>query len=724
LGVIDDVRVYNHVLTEIELQDAMMGKWPQSETAFAPRPEDEQADVSRDVVLGWTPGVYAQKHDVYFGTELENVTNADRNNGLGVLLSQSQDANTYDPGILDYGRTCFWRIDEVNAPPDLTIYTGDVWRFTTEPFAQSIPGDRITATASSSEAAGAGPERTVDGSGLVNDLHSIDTKAMWVSKNGEPGPAWVQYDFDKPYKLHQMLVWNYNGPSLLTGFGFKAVSVEYSTDGSTWTALPDVGEFARAPGANGYAYNTTVDFAGVAAQSVRITANSNWGGPIFGQYGLSEVRFLYIPVRARYPNPNTGATDVAVDTTLGWRAGRGAVEHDVYLSTYEQSVISSDAFVATVSQTSYGPLSLHLDTTYYWKINEVNIVETASMLEGDVWSFTTEEYLVVDSFEDYNDYPPNEIYSTWLDGYENSANGSQVGYLTPPLVETVIVHSGGQSMPLTYNNTGGATYSEAERSFVNSQDWTSHDIQKLVLYFYGTPGNTGQLYVKLNGLKVLYDGDSADIARPIWKQWSIDLASIGTDLKNVTKLAIGVDGSGTSGVLYVDDIRLYSLAPAVASEEIWIEAEAADTITPPLQVFSAIPGASGGKYMQVAFDTPASTANPPAQGIATYRFTAQGGTYVIRARVAVPTPGQDAFWFRIQGATADKALHSSGWCQWNALSPGTTWHWDDVHSSQSIPANQVVNWTLTAGTHTLQIAYMDAGAIPPMLDALMIVEVN
>ncbi|UCE46457.1 MAG: hypothetical protein JSW47_12640, partial [Phycisphaerales bacterium] len=83
-----------------------------------------------------------------------------------------------------------------------------------------------------------------------------------------------------------------------------------------------------------------------------------------------------------------------------------------------------------------------------------------------------------------------------------------------------------------------------------------------VLYFHGTEGNTGQLYVKVNGSKVVYGGDAGDIAKPQWNQWSIDLASLGTGLQNVTKLAIGIDGNGASGTLYVDDIGLYRLAPA------------------------------------------------------------------------------------------------------------------------------------------------------------------
>ncbi|MHC4596524.1 MAG: hypothetical protein ACYS19_16475, partial [Planctomycetota bacterium] len=82
-----------------------------------------------------------------------------------------------------------------------------------------------------------------------------------------------------------------------------------------------------------------------------------------------------------------------------------------------------------------------------------------------------------------------------------------------------------------------------------------------VLYFHGAEGNTGQLYVKVDGSKVVYDGDAGDIAKTQWKQWSIDLASLGADVQNVTKLVIGIDGNGATGTLYVDDIRLHVLAP-------------------------------------------------------------------------------------------------------------------------------------------------------------------
>ena len=58
-------------------------------------------------------------------------------------------------------------------------------------------------------------------------------------------------------------------------------------------------EFALVTGEPNYAHNTTIDFKGVAAKYVKITANSNHSGGTFDQHGLSEVCFFYIPVGAR-----------------------------------------------------------------------------------------------------------------------------------------------------------------------------------------------------------------------------------------------------------------------------------------------------------------------------------------------------------------------------------------------------------------------------------------
>ncbi len=527
--------------------------------AFSPKPDDEATDVSREVTLSWTPGEFAAPtngHKVYFGESFDDV-----NDATGGV---AQDANSYTrPQRLDFGTTYYWRVDEVNAPPTSHIeFKGRIWQFTTEPIAYAI--ENITATASSTHQADTTPENTINSLGLdVNDLHSTEPADMWLSGSGEPGSVWIEYEFDKVYKLHEMWVWNSNGMmEFVLGFGLKDVTIEYSTNGTDYTTLGTTHEFVRAPGADGYEHNTTVDFGGAAAKYVRLTANSNWGG-FMPQYGLSEVRFFYIPVFAREPSPDSGATDVDVDVTLGFRAGREAVTHNVCLSTDEQAVIDGNAPVTTVTETSYGPLSLDLGTTYYWKINEVNEAETTTTWQGDIWNFTTYDYFVVDDFEDYNDYPPNEIWSMWIDGYGVPANGATVGYPDPDwnqgehYVETAIVHGGSQAMPFFYSNTGGATYSEGERTFAVPQDWTKAGVQTLALHFNGSPGNTGQLYVKINGTKVPYDGQASNLALAGWQAWNIELASFGMDLQSVTTLGIGIDGNGASGTLYFDDISMY-----------------------------------------------------------------------------------------------------------------------------------------------------------------------
>ena len=525
--------------------------------AGVPSPADGAIDVPRDVVLGWEPGALAAPvngHTVYLSENFNDV-----NDGIGGI---TQSAASYTPPQrLDWGTTYYWRVDEDSGPPDNLLFEGDVWSFTTELLA--YPVENVTATASSADQADMGPENTINGSGLdANDLHSTEETAMWRS-SAEPLGAWIGYEFDKVYKLHEMWVWNANQMiESFVGFGFKDVTIEYSANGIDYTTLGTTAEFAQAPGEDGYAHNTTIDFGGVGARYVRLTANSAWGA-VMPQYGLSEVRFFYIPVSATKPYPDSGATGVDRDVVLGWRAGREAVTHDVYVSTDEQAVIDGTAAVATVAETSHGPLALDLNMAHYWKVNEVNEAETLTTWESNIWSFTTTDNIVVDDFESYNDLDPGEpgskrIFNVWLDGYGVATNGSLVGYENPPFCEQTIVRGGEQSMPFFYSNTGGAASSEAELTLTPAQNWTEAQVKTLAVHFHGAEGNTGQLYVKINGTKVPYDGQASNLALTGWQAWNIDLASSGASLQNVTKLAIGIDGNGAAGTLYFDDIGLYA----------------------------------------------------------------------------------------------------------------------------------------------------------------------
>jgi hypothetical protein len=495
-GLIDDVALWNRALTVEEISylwnNGVGNPVDVSDPGQAsdPYPADEETDVLRDVVLSWTPGDFAPAingHTVYISENFNDV-----NDGIG---GTTQSASSYDPGRLDFGTTYYWRVDEVNGPPDNTVYEGEVWSFATEPIAYAI--ENITATASSAHQADTGAENTINGSGLdANDLHSLEPADMWLSAN-EPLGAWIEFQFDKVHKLHEMWVWNSNQMvESLVGFGLKGVTIEHSANGTDWTAVADVPEFARAPGVGGYAHNTTIDFGGLPAKYVRLTANNNWGG-VLPQFGLSEVRFLHIPVQARKPYPDSGAADVDVDVTLAFRAGREAAGHDVFLNTDEQAVIDGTSPVTTVAESSYGPLDLDLGKIYYWRVDEVNEVETPATWPGQLWNFTTREFLVVDDFETYNDLNPedpasNRIFNVWIDGYGVAINGSIVGHDVAPFAERTIVHGGKQSLPFFYANTGGAASSEAERTFAIGQNWTQAGAATLVLYFHGAEGNTGR----------------------------------------------------------------------------------------------------------------------------------------------------------------------------------------------------------------------------------------
>ncbi|NQV33961.1 MAG: LamG domain-containing protein, partial [Phycisphaeraceae bacterium] len=209
LGMIDDFQLHDVELTQEEIQAAMRGV--SRELASGPTPEDAKIDVLRDVILSWTPGELAAKHDLYLGTVFTDVNEASAANDLGVLVSQGQADTSYDAGILEFGQTYYWRVDEVNSAPDNTVFKGDVWIFTAEPYSIQIPGDTIAVTASSSSNEFSMAIKAIDGSGLgADDTHAISPEAMWFTGTVDLDP-WIQFEFDAVQQLDTMKVWNSNG---------------------------------------------------------------------------------------------------------------------------------------------------------------------------------------------------------------------------------------------------------------------------------------------------------------------------------------------------------------------------------------------------------------------------------------------------------------------------------------------------------------------------------
>ncbi len=385
---------------------------------------------------------------------------------------------------------------------------------------------------------------------------------MWLATSPADESLSIEFEFDHVYKLYEMLVWNYNVEfELVLGFGLKDVTVEYSENGTDWMSLGDV-TLNQATATAAYKANTTVAFGGVPAKYVRMTVSSAHG--FVGQYGLSEIRFLYIPAQAREPQPADGAVEVDPGTTLSWRAGREAASHEIYLGT----ALGDLSLVDAVGEPVYVPADLTFGSTYYWQIVEVNEADDVSAWASEIWTFSTQEYALIDGMEDYNDDidAGTTIFDAWIDGWVNG-NGSTVGYFDAPFAERKIVHTGVQSMPLQYDNTASPFYSEAQRTFDLPQDWTLHGAEALVLHYRGvaqpdTGNSTEPLYVAVEDSS----GKSAVVtlpaatATPAWTQWAIPLSEFtGVNMSRIEVLTIGVGNpvnptAGGTGIVYIDDI--------------------------------------------------------------------------------------------------------------------------------------------------------------------------
>ncbi|MBN1505838.1 MAG: LamG domain-containing protein, partial [Sedimentisphaerales bacterium] len=120
---------------------------------------------------------------------------------------------------------------------------------------------------------------------------------------------------------------------------------------------------------------------------------------------------------------------------------------------------------------------------------------------GNVWAFTTAEFGDIDNFESYTNESPDRVFQTWIDGWgfspddnfpngdPGNGSGALVGYdpSIGNIMETAIVHSGAQSMPVEYNNVNSPYYSETERTWTSPQNWTTNGATDLGLWFHGSP---------------------------------------------------------------------------------------------------------------------------------------------------------------------------------------------------------------------------------------------
>jgi hypothetical protein len=574
-------------------------------TAWNPTPGNGWLYVDPNQDLTWEHGTGYLFHTVYFGESFDQVSNATTGGWMSLTT-------VYDPKTMKIGTTYYWRVDEFTGK---ATNKGEVWSFTTVPSVAVGDPDLLGwwtldegMGTTAVDWSGHGKHGQIIGDAtwtygphggalyLARGAH-VDIPALNVSTNTVTMTAWAKRNGNQPDWA--AILFKRQG-SAVCGMGFgPANELRYHWTDKYWdfaTGLvpPNQEWFFIAlvvePTQGTLYYNGTDTFARNRAahdlasfDGVLRIGQDQSGRDLQGT--VDDVRFYNKALSAAQlqevmrgdvllawdpaPAPDAVA-DIRDISSLTWSAGKGAASHDVYFGASRPAVVQAqkDApeYRGNQTGTNFSLADLiEMGGDYCWRIDEVEA--GAAVHAGYTWKFSVLPYLLVDDFESYDDNKEagTAIYQTWIDGVDNGT-GSYVGYevaTNGTFGETRIVHGGLQSMPLNYDNTNPPKCSEADCTFAPAQDWTEQGVTTLTLYFLGAAGNTGQLYAKINGTKVAYNGPPDDIAAGKWLRWDIPLAPLGVDLAKVRTLTIGIEG-GDKGVVYIDDVQLTKPASAGA----------------------------------------------------------------------------------------------------------------------------------------------------------------
>jgi hypothetical protein len=443
--------------------------------AYRPTPANGAKFIDPNVKLSWNSGLKTLIHNVYFGETFEDVNAGTPETSKGAVGNPA-----YTPGTLEREKTYFWRIDEFDE--DRITHKGDIWNFTVARDGGGVRADYyrgmnfqnhvLTRTDSQIDfnwADGDPPDPTIPDDGF---------SVRWTGE--------VEAAFTETY----------------TFYTTSDDGVRFWVDGrqlvDNWTDHSSTENRGTIDLIAGNVYTIVMEYYENADNAI---AELRWSSPSTPKDLIPQAA-LSPPLRASSKNPRNGATDVIQTIILEWGAGDHAVSHEVYFGTDAEAVLNADTSspeykgTKNLGSESYDPGPLEWDTTYYWRVDEINDLHPDSPWTGSLWSFTTANFILVDNFEDYNDYEPDRIFDSWVDGWNIPTNGSTAGYPDPDFdagehfVETTIVHSGSQAMPYFYDNTTAGN-SEATLTLTYPTDWTENGVGTLTLWFRGNRASVG-----------------------------------------------------------------------------------------------------------------------------------------------------------------------------------------------------------------------------------------
>jgi hypothetical protein len=524
--------------------------------AYSPEPADGAKFIDPNVELSWNPGFEAKIHNVYFGDNFEDV-----NAGAGATAKGPVGNTDFTPGTLELDKTYYWRIDAFDG---IETHKGDIWSFTITKVGGGVRADYF---------------KGMNFDSLVLTRTDPDIDFNWGDPGG-PDPLVGDDNFSVRWSGQVEAAFT----ETYTFYARTDDGVRLWVEGQllidNWVNRSATENKATIDLVAGQFYSVVMEYYEDGGGAV---AELRWSSPHTPKQIIPQAAFS-LPLKASSPNPRSGSVDVKQTSVLTWGPGDFAASHEVYFGTDEDAIRNADTGSPeykgsrSLGSESYDPGKLDWDTTYYWRVDEVNNANPDSPWIGGVWSFTTADFLIIDNFESY-DAGDNQIWFAWHDGlgygvpgsdpyFAGNGTGSAVGdENTPSYTEETIVHGGSQAMPFFYDNNkqGFFKYSEAELTIISPRNWTENAVDTLTIWFHGSPDNAAEpVYVALNGNAVVFHENSTAALINAWMEWNIDLqefANQGVNLSNVNIIALGLGDKnnpqpGGAGVMYFDDIRV------------------------------------------------------------------------------------------------------------------------------------------------------------------------
>jgi hypothetical protein len=481
--------------------------------AYSPSPANGQKDVLLDADLSWKQGIFADSHNVYFGTDFNDVNEASPTDPRGVLKSENQADTSYELDTLEYGNTYYWRVDEVNAPPDTTVYKGDLWSFTVRNF---IP---------------------------VDDFESYDANniiyEVWTDYFANNTGMTVGY-FDPPY-VEETVVHT----------GSQSMPLYYDNDGTVneGTSLEKIGTHYYSETER--QFGSPQDWTADDVESISLRHKG---------YAENVGRFV--------EEADGTYTMVAAGTDIWDTADEF---HFAYKEVTENQNVTIIAKVESLD-----PVNANKDTKAGIMIRdslEPGAINTTLLLTPDPEKgLRFQNRITTNSITARGDadMDPNAMPPYWLK-LQRTSGGLLRAFRSPDGVNWDQFGLRSLTMQVPYYIGLAATSHDAqiacEAKFsdvsfpdsgtLSTEPWAHQDI--------GIISNVAEpMYVSINGIKV-YNDDPNAVLMTGWTEWVVplqDFTDKGANLSGVNSFGIGFGDSsntqpGGEGTVFIDDIRLY-----------------------------------------------------------------------------------------------------------------------------------------------------------------------